>query len=116
MKRITIAAPTQVKKNRSGRVLGWMLPQVQISDQETQRDLLSPDECLRLPGPIKSADGLKILEPGDMLILPAGANPIYGKQILYFKDPMFDARSKIAAPAETDRLGPALPPKKPDPT
>ncbi|EGT3446155.1 type IV secretory system conjugative DNA transfer family protein, partial [Campylobacter coli] len=37
----------------------------------------------------------KIIAPGDMLIFIAGQAPIYGKQILYFKDPAFLARSKV---------------------
>jgi type IV secretion system protein VirD4 len=77
---------------------------VMAAEQETQRPLLTPDECLRLPAAVKTPDGKSILEPGDMLVLPAGSNPIYGKQILYFKDPVFDGRSKIRAPRESDRL------------
>jgi hypothetical protein len=68
------------------------------------RALLTADECLRLPAPVKSPDGKNILAPGDMLILPAGASPIYGKQILYFKDPVFDGRSKIRPPRVSDRI------------
>ncbi len=39
--------------------------------QETQRALLTPDECMRLPGPVKDADGM-ITKPGDMIIYVAG--------------------------------------------
>ncbi len=95
---------SQTKKSRSGKILGWMLPQVQVSEQETQRPLLTADECMRLPAAVKNADGTKILEPGDMLIFAAGHNPIYGKQILYFKDPVFDGRSKILAPIDPGRI------------
>lgn len=91
-------------RSYSGSRLNPLLMHVMAAEQETQRPLLTADECLRLPGAVKSQDGKNILEPGDMLIFPAGSPPIYGKQILYFKDPVFDARSKIKPPAESDRL------------
>lgn len=91
-------------RSYSGSRLNPLLMHVMAAEQETQRPLLTADECLRLPGAVKSQDGKNILEPGDMLIFPAGSPPIYGKQILYFKDPIFDARSKIKAPLESDRL------------
>jgi type IV secretion system protein VirD4 len=39
-----------------------------------------------------------------MLILTAGRSPIYGRQILYFKDPTFSARSKMLAPEKSDSI------------
>ena len=69
--------------------------------QHTSRPLLTPDECSRLPGIRKSGD--EIL-PGDMLIFTAGRHPIYGKQILHFKDPVFLQRARIPAPDVTDSL------------
>ncbi|MGL4208401.1 MAG: type IV secretory system conjugative DNA transfer family protein, partial [Candidatus Adiutrix sp.] len=66
------------------------------SISETSRPLLTPDECMRLPGISKNADGQLI--SGDMLIFTAGNPPIYGRQILYFQDPYFSARAKIKAP------------------
>jgi len=74
-----------------------------LSVSETSRPLLTPDECLRLPGPQKDAAG-KITAPGDMLIFTAGQSPIYGRQILYFLDPVFSARAKVARPEVSDRL------------
>jgi type IV secretion system protein VirD4 len=68
--------------------------------QEVGRPLLTEDECLRMPGPVK--DGDSIIEGGDMIITVAGTPAIYGKQILYFKDPVFSARAKIKAPAQSD--------------
>jgi type IV secretion system protein VirD4 len=94
----------KVQRNYSGNRLNPVLMHVMAQEQETQRPLLTPDECMRLPGPVKSADGLKILEPGDMLVFVAGFAPIYGKQILYFQDPVFDKRSKIPAPAKSDAI------------
>ena len=71
--------------------------------QETERPLLKPDEVQRLPALIKDEEG-NALEAGDMLIFVAGYYAIYGKQIMYFADPVFDARSKIPAPHQSDVL------------
>lgn len=68
-----------------------------VSVSETARPLLTPDECSRLPGAEKDADG-RVTKPGHMLIFTAGQPPIYGMQILYFKDPEFLLRAKISAP------------------
>ncbi len=63
---------------------------------ETSRPLLTPDECMRLPGLAKDDGGRTI--PGDMLIFTAGNAPIYGRQILYFQDPVFSQRARMKAP------------------
>lgn len=82
---------------------GSRLVNVSRSYQEVKRNLLTADECLRLPGPRKDAAG-GILEAGDMLVFSAGRPAAYGKQILYFTDPVFSARAKVKAPAVSDRL------------
>lgn len=87
----------------SGRRTAAMLGQVSRTFQEVQRPLLTPDECLRMPGPRKNADG-NIEEPGDMVVYVAGYPAIYGKQPLYFKDPIFQARASVPAPKVSDRL------------
>jgi type IV secretion system protein VirD4 len=87
----------------SGRRTAAMLGQVSRTYQEVQRPLLTPDECLRMPGPKKNDKG-EIEEAGDMVIYVAGYPAIYGKQPLYFKDPVFQARASIPAPKATDRL------------
>ena len=87
----------------SGRRTAAMLGSVSRTWQEVQRPLLTADECLRMPGPKKNADG-DIEEPGDMVIYVAGYPAIYGKQPLYFKDPVFQKRAAITAPAHSDRL------------
>ena len=87
----------------SGRRTAAMLGQVSRTYQEVQRPLLTPDECLRMPGPKKNAQG-EIEEAGDMVIYVAGYPAIYGKQPLYFKDPVFSARAAIPAPKVSDRL------------
>ncbi|RYZ80932.1 MAG: hypothetical protein EOP04_24920, partial [Proteobacteria bacterium] len=77
--------------------------------EEIERPLMTPDECSRLPGPKKDRDGL-VTEAGDMLIFVAGFPAIYGKQILYFKDEVFSARSKLSAPFLSDIIKvPSLP-------
>lgn len=87
----------------SGRRTSAMLSQVSRTIQEVQRPLLTPDECLRMPGPAKTGSG-DIAEAGDMVVYVAGHPAIYGKQPLYFKDPAFQARASIPAPKHTDKL------------
>jgi type IV secretion system protein VirD4 len=85
---------------RSGRGLG---AQTSTTMHEVQRPLLTTDECLRMPGPRKDAQGL-ITEPGDMVVYCAGFPAIYGRQPLYFEDKTFLARSKIPPPRPTEAL------------
>lgn len=73
------------------------------SISETARPLLTADECMRLPGAAKDAQG-KVTAPGHMLIFTAGNSPIYGMQILYFLDPVFSARAKMPAPGISERF------------
>lgn len=70
---------------------------------ETSRALLTADECMRLPGAEKDADG-KVIRPGHMLIFTAGQSPIYGMQILYFKDAEMTKRSKMPPPGVCERF------------
>jgi type IV secretion system protein VirD4 len=85
---------------RSGRGLGV---QVSTTMQEVQRPLLTPDECLRMPGPRKDAEG-RITKAGDMVVYCAGFPAIYGRQPLYFEDPTFSARAAIQPPKRSDIL------------
>ncbi|MDR2076388.1 MAG: hypothetical protein LBP61_05595, partial [Desulfovibrio sp.] len=39
--------------------------------------------------------------------------PIYGRQILYFQDPVFSRRAKIPAPEQSDSLHPDSPAASP---
>ena len=64
------------------------------------RDLLTADEVLRLRGPEKR--GSDIVKAGDMLIMVAGFAPVYGQQILYFKDAVFLKRAQVPAPMRSD--------------
>ncbi len=71
------------------------------SISETARALLTPDECMRLPSAIKDSQG-NVTKPGDMLIFTAGQSPIYGVQILYFKDCTFMERAKLPIPSVSE--------------
>ena len=86
----------------SGKRASAMLSQVSRTTQEVQRPLLTADECMRMKGPVKDANGM-ITEGGDMVIYVAGYPAIYGRQILYFMDPIFSARAEVPAPRHTDR-------------
>ena len=87
----------------SGKRTAGLLGQVSRSLQEVQRPLLTPDECLRMQGPRKNSDG-EIEQAGDMVIYVAGYPAIYGKQALYFKDPVFAARAAVPTPMTSDRF------------
>lgn len=87
----------------SGKRFSTFLSQISRTIQEISRPLLTIDECLRMPGPKKDADG-RIVEAGDMVIYAAGFPAIYGKQPLYFKDPIFIARASVEAPEQSDIL------------
>jgi type IV secretion system protein VirD4 len=89
----------------SGRRTSALLGQVSRTYQETQRPLLTPDECLRMPGPRKEGD--LIVEAGDMIVSVSGFPAIYGRQPLFFQDEIFSVRAAIPAPARSDQLRPA---------
>ena len=73
------------------------------SARESQRALMTPDECMQMPGPKKDKNG-NILEAGKMLIIIAGFPAIYGEQPLYFKIPALLARAQVEAPLGSDVL------------
>ena len=70
-------------RSYSGKRFG-MQGNVSISEQETQRPLLTADETMRLP-------------PDDMLIFVAGHSPIYGRKIKYYADKELLRRASIPA-------------------
>ena len=94
---------TKEQITTSGRRTSALLGQVSRTIQEVQRPLLTPDECLRMPGPVKTDSG-DIAEAGDMVVYVAGYPAIYGKQPLYFKDKTFQARASIPAPKNSDKI------------
>lgn len=87
---------TVIKKSitSSGNRTAVLLGNVSETLQEVQRPLITPDEVLRIKPAKKDKQG-NILEAGDMLIFISGESPIYGKQILFFKDKVFLDRSKV---------------------
>jgi type IV secretion system protein VirD4 len=87
----------------SGHRASMLLGSVSRTTHEVQRPLLTPDECLRMRGPIKDDHGM-IEQPGDMLVFVAGYPAIYGVQPLYFKDPVLMARSRIPPPLKSDSI------------
>jgi type IV secretion system protein VirD4 len=87
---------------------GWGLgTHVSTTMQKVQRPLLTPDECLRMPGPKKDVNGL-ITEAGDMVVYCAGFPAIYGRQPLYFQDPTFAVRAVAPPPKRSDALQAAV--------
>ena len=95
---------TVAKENitTSGTRTSAVLGQVSRTIQEVQRPLLTPDECLRMPGPKKEGD--LIVAPGDMVVYVAGFPAIYGRQPLYFQDKIFTARAAVPEPKHSDKL------------
>lgn len=85
----------------SGKRGGW-LSNLSHSFSPISRPLLTADEAKRLPGPVK--EGSRVVQAGQMIILPTGHRPILGRQILYFEDPVFLARSMVLPPARSDDL------------
>lgn len=73
-------------RSYSGSRLALLLHNVSTNQQVTQRPLLTPDECMRLP-------------PDDELVFVAGFKPIYGQKIKYYADPVLSRRQQIG-PAE----------------
>lgn len=96
---------TVIKSQRttSGKRSSVLLGQVSETFQEVQRPLLTVDECMTLPGAKKDTNG-GVISGGDMLVFIAGESPIYGKQILYFKDQVFADRAKVPTPLKSDTI------------
>lgn len=91
----------KVHTTASGSRMSTVLGRVNQSYSEVKRPLLTPDEIMRLPTPVKDKDG-KIKKPGKMLIFMAGQPPIKGTQPLYFMDAIFLARAKVPPPTASD--------------
>jgi len=87
-------------RNYSGNRLGGFLSHTMLAEQDAQRQLVTPDEVMRLPGPCKT-DGGVIVKPGNILVFVAGYAPIYAVQRLYFHDPTFTRRAAMPPPAQS---------------
>ncbi len=100
-----LTGETTVIKERvsvSGKRTSALLGSVSRNLEEVKRNLMTPDECLRMPPALKNEAG-DIIQAGDMVVYVAGFPAIYGQQPLYFKDPVFQARAEVAAPEFSDR-------------
>ncbi len=100
--------------NYSGSRLSPILGQMSANVDNVERELMTPDEVLRLRPPRKEGTGEseKIVAGGDMLVFVAGRYPIYGRQMLFFQDPIFLSRASIPAPTDlfqVDRDGDIVP-------
>jgi type IV secretion system protein VirD4 len=84
----------------SGSRTSPLATNVSTNVDHISRPLITVDELMRLPGPIKEGQGeaQRIVAPGAMLIFIAGQSPIFGKQPLYFQDPVLEKRSAITPP------------------
>ncbi|WP_119309766.1 type IV secretory system conjugative DNA transfer family protein [Cohaesibacter haloalkalitolerans] len=94
-----MAGKTTIIQKRTSA--SWRTDQLGASHSESlaeiSRPLLTPDECMALPGLQKKANG-SISKAGDMLIFQAGHSPIYGRQLLYFQDKDLLARAQMVPP------------------
>ena len=92
-----MAGKTTIVQKKRSRSAGGGKDGASISDSlsETARPLITPDECMQLPGPGKNASG-DVVTPGAMLIFPAGHPPIRGRQRLYFLDDELTRRARMA--------------------
>ncbi len=79
----------KLTKNFSGKRANLALENVSDGVNEIQRNLLTADEVLTLP-------------EDNELIFVSNTPPIYANKIRHYTDPVFDARSKMPAPARSD--------------
>jgi type IV secretion system protein VirD4 len=84
----------------SGSRLAPVANHMSATVDHVERPLMTPDEVMRLRPAKKRGRGVKerIVAPGKMLIFVSGNYPIYGTQILYFKDPVLAQRAALPPP------------------
>lgn len=75
----------------SGRKLSIMLDNLNLSTQEVQRDLINPDELMKLP-------------PNRCLIMNQGMPPYIAKKCVYYDDERFKDKAFLKAPMTTEEL------------
>jgi type IV secretion system protein VirD4 len=92
--------------NFSGSRFAPVMNHINASVDNVQRPLMTPDEVLRLLPPRKRGEGNqeRIVAPGQMLIFVSGHCPILGTQMLYFLDPVLNARAAVPPPNSLVRL------------
>jgi type IV secretion system protein VirD4 len=86
------------KKTSASHTTGKIGTNYSETLMEVARPLLTPDECMSLPG-IQTGAGGKVTRAGDMLIFVAGRPAIYGRQVLYFQDKDLQARAEVQIPS-----------------
>jgi type IV secretion system protein VirD4 len=96
----TVTLENDNKSFDGGMISGAKGYSTSISYQS--RPLLTADEVMTLRGPEKEESNIK--KPGDMLIFVAGFSPIYGQQLLYFKNEVWLKRAQIRWPDKSDEL------------
>lgn len=106
-----ITTVTKKHVTTSGKRTSAYLSQISKTNQTSSRPLLTADECQRMLGPIKDENGM-ITSAGDMVIYVAGFPAIYGKQPLYFQDPVFLVRASVDAPLQSDIIRSFCPPQQ----
>jgi type IV secretion system protein VirD4 len=90
--------------------------QMSTSVQMVERALLTPDEVSKLKKPVMKNPGTDketIVGHGDILVFVTGQKPIYGLQILYFLDPVFQARATIDPPSAAWHYKESTAPERP---
>ena len=91
---------TQEVIAESGRK-GGILRNITRSMQHVSRPLMTPDETRNLRSANK--DGTRIVEAGQTLVFVRRLK-ILARQLLYFEDPTFEARSRIPPPRTADTM------------
>jgi len=83
------------QRTYTGGRFQWILPHIIANETEVRRDLLTPDEAMRLPE--------------HMEVLFYRGVPFLAHKIRYYEDADFLARAQIPPPPESDRLSPRVP-------
>ncbi|MBU0682719.1 MAG: type IV secretory system conjugative DNA transfer family protein [Candidatus Omnitrophica bacterium] len=86
-----VATVQKFSKSFSGKGIDMASGNVSDGAMEVSRPLLTPDEIMRLPD-------------DDMVIFVGNTNPIYGRKIKYYKDPVLSKRADILPLSVSDRL------------
>ncbi len=81
----------------SGSKFSVGLTNLNLSGNEVERNLINPDEIMRLP-------------PTDLLVFAHGMPPYRGKKIIYYLDPRFKRAVNLPAPQTRADLIQELPP------
>ena len=88
IKQIPILAEEEVYAGK--KRFSFLLKNINVNQHETRRELLTPDELIRLPDVVA-------------IIFKTGHSLIYGRKIRYYADPLFRVRAQMTIP-QSDRL------------